>query len=798
MGTEPLSVEHLCTHCDVSQFNFKLSSELDLLTGIIGQDRAAEALQFGIKIKHEGYHLFVHGPAGVGKHTFVRQSLEQEAVNQLTPADWCYVIDFEQPHKPNALKLPAGRGHELRQDMQHLIEELHNVIPAAFDSEAYNARSKEKEDHFEEQREAAYTAFSEQAKSHNVKLIRTPAGYVLTPLQDGKALSPEMYRQLPEEERKHFDEIIEALQEQLTNLVRQEPKWQREFRDEMRKLNQEVATLAVSHLIEEVKTKYLDVNEVGDYLDHMQNDVVHNVDMFLAHDDGTSLVPQDPTDSPTNRRYQINLIVDNRTTNGAPIVFEDVPTYENLLGRVEHLSHMGTLVTDFMLIKPGALHCANGGYLILDANKLLMQPFAWESLKRALSSREIKIQSLGQLYSLISTSSLEPEPIPLDVKVVLIGERLLFYLLNSYDPEFSELFKVAADFEERIDRTPDNNLLYARLIATIAAKDKLLPFTAKAVARIIDFAARNAEDSQKLSTHMRSLADLLIEADHWCKQEKSDVVTDIHVQYAINKQTYRADRVRENIYEQIERGTVLIDLTNRAIGQVNGLSIIDLGNFSFAQPARITATVALGEGSIVDIEREVELGGPIHSKGVYILSAFLSSRFANKKPLAIDASLVFEQSYGGIEGDSASVAELCALISALSKVPVKQSLAMTGSVNQHGQVQVIGGVNEKIEGFFDVCARLGLTGEQGVIIPSTNVKHLMLKEEVIDAVKSGQFNIFPVDNIDEAITLLSDMPAGEPDSEGNYPEGSLYSRVQANLQQYLENKLEFSAAKSTD
>ena len=798
MGRETLTPEQLYTRCDAAQFSFSVSTELEPLTEIIGQTRASEALQFGIKIKHKGYHIFVHGPAGVGKHTFVRQSLELEASHQPTPPDWCYVIHFEQPHKPNALKLPSGRGHELQQDMQHLVEELHNVIPAAFDSEQYNARSKEKEDQYEERRDKAYSDFSDEAKAHDVKLIRTPAGYVLTPLRDGKALSPEMYRQLPEKEREHFDEVIAALQEQLSNLVRQEPKWQREFRDDMRHLNQDVATLAVAHLIEDLKNKYQDVDEVGDYLDQVQQDVVQNVDMFLARDDNTSVVPQDPTDSPTNRRYQVNLIVDNRETVGAPVVYEDTPTYENLVGRVEHMTHMGTLVTDFMLIKPGALHCANGGYLMLDANKLLMQPFAWEALKRALNSRELKIQSLGQLYSLISTSSLEPEPIPLNIKVVLIGDRLLFYLLNAYDSEFAELFKVAADFEEQVDRTPENNLLYARLIATIASKEGLFPFTAEAVARIIEFASRNTEDSQKLSTHMRSLSDLLTESDYWCKQQGAETVSHEHVQRAIDQQNRRVDRMRENVYEEIERGTILIDVKGSTIGQVNGLSIIDLGNFSFAQPARITATVSLGEGEIIDIEREVELGGPIHSKGVFILSAFLSSRFAIHRPLSINASLVFEQSYGGIEGDSASVAELCALLSALGKIPLKQSLAITGSVNQHGQVQVIGGVNEKIEGFFDVCARLGLTGEQGVLIPAGNVKHLMLKPQVVTAVKEKRFHVYPIETIDQAIALLTGLTAGEPDRKGKYTKGSVYQQVNASLEQFAQRKLEFSGSKTNE
>jgi len=755
-------------------------------------------LRFGIKIKQQGYHLFVHGPTGVGKHTFVRHSLEQEAAQQPTPADWCYVFNFEQPHKPNALKLSPGRGYELKQDMRHLVEELHHVIPAAFDSDQYHARSKEQEEQFDTRREQAYAAFSQEAKQHDVQLAHTPTGYTLMPMVNGKTVSREQYKLLPDQQRRYFDEVLEVLQEKLSDLVRQEPKWQREFREKIRELNQEVAIFAVAHLIDDLRQKYQDVVEICDYLEQVQNDVVHNVDMFLEQEEGSSVVPQDPAESPVNRRYQVNLVADNRDMSGAPVIYEDTPAYENLVGRVEYISHMGNLVTDFMLIKNGVLHRANGGYLMLDANKVVQQPFAWEALKRCLNSGEVKIQSLGQLVGIISAASLEPEPIPLDIKIILIGSRMLFYLLNTYDAEFGELFKVAADFDYQVDRTPDNNLLYARLIATIATKKNLLPFTVQAIARVIEFASRYADDSQKISTHIRSLSDLLTESDYWSRQQESDAVTYEQVQYAIEQQIHRADRVRDSIYQQIERGTIMIDVKGKAVGQVNGLSIIELGNFSFSQPARITATVSLGEGNIIDIEREVELGDAIHSKGVYILSAYLSSRFATDKPLSINASLVFEQSYGEIEGDSASVGELCALISAISQIPIKQSLAITGSVNQLGQVQVIGGINEKIEGFFDVCQRLGLTGDQGVLIPAANVKYLMLKPAVVEAVATNRFHIYSVQTVDQAISLLTGVEVGEPDSEGNYPEGTLYHRLRNNLDRFAQRKLEFSPSKAGD
>ncbi|WP_348225748.1 Lon protease family protein [Nitrosomonas sp. Is79A3] len=467
--------------------------------------------------------------------------------------------------------------------------------------------------------------------------------------------------------------------------------------------------------------------------------------------------------------------------SGAPIISEDNPTYSNLVGRVEHIAQFGALVTDFTLIKPGALHRANGGYLLLDVRKVLMQPFAWEGLKRALQSREIRIESLGQMYSLVSTVSLEPEPIPLDIKIVLFGDRIFYYLLQEYDPEFSELFKVAADFEERIERNADTHLLYARLIATLARKETLLPYDRYAVAKVIEYSARLVSDGERLSMHMRSVVDLLHEADYCARETGHVVVSASDIQQAIDAQIRRQDRVRDRLYEAILRDTLMIDTLGKVAGQVNGLAVIELGNFVFSQPTRITATSRLGKGELINIEREVKLSGAIHSKGILILSAFLAARYAKNQPLALSASIVFEQSYGVVDGDSASLAELCALLSNLANKPIKQSLAVTGSVNQLGQAQAIGAVNEKIEGFFDICAARGLTGDQGVIIPAANIKHLMLRQNVVDAAAAGQFQIYAVENVDQAISLLTGLPAGEADVNGKYPEGSLNQSVAERL-----------------
>jgi lon-related putative ATP-dependent protease len=489
------------------------------------------------------------------------------------------------------------------------------------------------------------------------------------------------------------------------------------------------------------------------------------------------------------RRYRVNVLVDHSRSEGAPVIYEDNPTYQNVIGRVEHRAQMGALLTDFNLIKPGVLHRANGGYLILDARKVLLQPYAWEGLKRALRAGQVHIESIGQMLSLLSTVTLEPEPIPLDVKVALLGDRLLYYLLAQYDPEFGDLFKVAADFDEQMDRSEENQEPYAQLLGTLARKEELRPLDRGATARVIEHSARMVGDAEKLTARTRQVADLLREADYWAAQNGNGVMTKADVEQAIDAQIYRSDRLRERMQEGIQRGTILIDTEGAKIGQVNGLSVIQLGGFAFGRPSRITARVRLGKGEVVDIEREVELSGPIHSKGVLILSGFLGSHYVQDKPLSLSASLVFEQSYSGVEGDSASSAELYALLSAIAEAPLKQSLAVTGSVNQHGQVQAIGGVNEKIEGFFDVCKARELTGEQGVLIPASNVKHLMLRKDVIDAVEGGRFHIYPIETIDQGMEVLTGMSAGERDDAGNYPEGSINHRVESRLAELAEKRM---------
>lgn len=797
---KPLPPEMVYRRCDPGQFSFQTTAELDSLDEIIGQARAVEAIQFGIGIPRDGYNLFSLGPAGTGKHYTVRHFLNARAATETAPPDWCYVNNFEQPQKPNVIGLPAGQGVMLRHDMEQLVEELRSTIPAAFETDEYRTRKQAIEGELKERHEKVFGEIKKLGEKKGVGLLRTPTGFIFAPVRNGEVIGPEEFEHLPPIERERLEADMAELQQQLQTAMREAPRWEKEGREKVKALDREVTNFAVGHLIEELRRKYAPLPQVVAYLNAMQQDMIEYADQFLSPPENpmAALMGVAPHHGPDGsaffRRYRVNLVVDHSHTQGAPVVYEDHPTYSNLAGQVEYTAQLGALVTDFNLIRPGALHRANGGYLMLDAHNILTQPYAWEGLKRALRSSEIQIESLGQMLGIVSTVSLEPEPIPLKLKVILVGERQLYYLLSQFDPEFNELFKVAADFEESMARSSENALLYARMIGTLARNESLLPFDRTAVARVVEHSVRVAGDSDKLSTHGRTLVDLLRESDYWARQGRRPVVCARDVQQAIDAQLRRLDRLRERYQEEIQRGAILVDTAGETTGQVNGLSVIQLGQFSFGHPSRITCRVRLGKGEVIDIEREVELGGPIHSKGVLILSGFLGGRYSAERPLSLSASLVFEQSYGGVEGDSASSAELYALLSALADAPVRQSLAVTGSVNQHGQVQAIGGVNEKIEGFFDVCKARGLTGRQGVLIPASNVRNLMLRHDVVQAIADGMFNIYPVETIDEGIEILTGIPAGQRDAAGQFPEGSLNRRVEARLMQMTEKRRAFEHA----
>jgi lon-related putative ATP-dependent protease len=790
---KPLSPRELCRSADASRFAWQTTADLADLPGLLGQDRAVEALGFGLGLRRDGFNVFALGPSGVGKLDAVRRTVEQAAADAPTPSEWAYVANFADPRRPRALELPAGRAAPLRRAMEKLLEELRAAIPASFESDDYRGRRKLLDERANEQGERAFSALQKDAEAEGIAVLRTPMGVAMAPTRNGEVMEPDEFQKLPEADQERLKEALARLQKRLQELLSELPALAARHREVVRKLNQEVAAFTVSHLLEGLRASFADVPAVGAHLDALQADVLENLDEFVAPEkaEGRDRRTRDPRPL---RRYSVNVIVDHECRTGAPVVHEDHPSHGNLLGRVEHLSEFGSLVTDLTLIQGGALHRANGGYLLLDARRLLQQPYAWEELKRALRSRQIRIRSLGELLSFISTVTLEPEPIPLDVKVLLVGDRMIYYLLAEYDPEFLELFKVAADFDESFERTPQSEDLYARLLATLARRAGLLSLDRSGVARTIDHAVRLAGDAERLSTRTDPLTDLLREADHRARARGAAVLEAGDVQAAIDGQERRAGRIPERMLDQVRDGTVLIDTRGAVVGQVNGLTVMQLGGHTFGRPARITASVRLGAGGkVLDIEKEVALGGPIHSKGVLILSGFLGARFGAERPLSLQASLVFEQSYGGVEGDSASCAELVVLLSAIAGVPIKQSIALTGSVNQHGQVQAVGGVTEKVEGFFDVCRAAGLRGDEGVVLPASNVRHLMLRRDVVEAAERGQFRVYPVSTVDEAIELLTGLPAGERGPDGAYPEGSFNARVEARLRTLTEKAKAFAA-----
>ena len=807
MPLKALAPRALKRRCDPRSLRFRTTAELEDIDEILGQERAIEALRFGIGIRSAGFNLFALGPNALGKHTTVRQFLDRKAAAQDTPADWCYIHDFEDAHRPKALRLPAGTGDKLQRDMARLIEELQTAVSTVFESDEYRTRLQGINEEFRERQSEAFEELQKRARGREVALVRTPVGLALAPMRDEEVMSPEDFRKLPEAERERAEKAIQELQQELQETIQQIPRWDKDRREKVRDVNREVTNFAVGHLIDTMRQDYKALPDVVAHLDAVQADVIDNVAGFIqppGGGDAQSATGQEPARAspgapgaagmPTFlRRYRVNVIVDNGGTKGAPVVYEDNPAQGNLVGRVEHLAQMGALITDFSLIQPGALHRANGGYLILDARKLLMQPYAYESLKRTLQAGEIRIESPGQMYGLVSTVSLAPESIPLDIKIVLVGDRMLYYLLSAQDPDFSQLFKVAVDFEDDMDRAAGRHMPYARLVATLARRDGLKPLNAAGVARVIEQASRLAGDSAKLSTRMGLICDVLREADHWASEAGRRVIGAQEVQKTIDSQTRRADRMRERSQEMIRRGTILLDTAGAATGQINGLAVLSMGGFAFGRPSRITARVRMGRGEVVDIEREVDLGGPLHTKGVLILSAFLSAHYATDRPLSLSASLVFEQSYSGVDGDSASSAELYALLSALAEVPIKQSLAVTGSVNQFGQVQAIGGVNEKIEGFFDLCKANGLNGGNGVLIPASNATHLMLRDDVIEAAAAGTFHIYPIKTIDQGIELLTGKPAGKRGKNGTFPAGTINRMVDDRLMALADARRSFAA-----
>jgi len=799
-GPVTLPIEQMYRRADLSQVSFQTTDDLQPVEGIVGQKRAVDAIDFGTRMHQPGFNLFVIGADGTRMHGAVQSLLKGRVVEKAEISDWVYVDNFADSRKPVAIKLPAGRALHFRDAMHEMIDDLKTALPAVFQGEDYQARRGAIDQAFQSKQQVAFSALHEKAAAKNIAILRTPTGFALAPLQDGKIVPPDEFGTWPESKRKEVQEVIQGLEKDLEQVVRQIPRLEMERRDEIRKLNRETARFAVGQSVDEARSKFTDLPKVIEHLEAARTDLVDNVMLFAMKADGddqqSASAPEWQGGNPF-QRYEVNVIVGHTAdVSQAPVVEELHPTLGNLLGNIEYMSQHGVLVTNFRLIKAGALHRANGGYLLLNVRNLLMEPFSWTALKRTLRQREIRIEDVGHFLGLTSTVSIEPDPIPLNVKIILFGDRILYYILASIDPEVREHFKILADFEDDVARSADSEAVHARLIASIVHNRNLKPIDRDGVALVIEHAARLADHSGKLSLLVDHISDLLAEADCWATEAKRRVIGRGDVQRALEEKTKRASRLRDRSQESILQGVALIDTAGSRLGQVNGLSVLELGGFRFGRPTRITCRVRPGAGKVVDIEREVELGGPIHSKGVLILSGFLAGRYALEAPMSLFASLVFEQSYGGVEGDSASSAELYALLSALSGLPLRQDLAVTGSVNQHGDVQPIGGVNEKIEGFFDICRARGLTGTQGVLIPKSNVQHLMLRQDVLDACADGRFSVFPVATIDEGIALLTGCPAGIRNQSGEFADGSVNRRVEQQLAAYARIRQSFGQRSS--
>ena len=799
MAITKLTSDQLYRKCDPSKFDFNTTADLEERLSALGQDRAIHAVELGIHIKSRGYNLFCLGPEGTGKTSLVKRILEKEAKNRKTPDDWAYVYNFDEPYKPLAMSFPAGQAAEFAKDVDELLDELSDSLPEIIESEEYKAALGIIRQKYKSKKEEYINVLQKKAKGKRVSLLHMQMGLVVAPMKDGEVLSPDAFEQLPEEEKKLVMEDLNAMQEEIENATQDLPRWEEKQKREITILREKFVRSAVKDPIDALRKKYKS-QQPSRFLKQIQDNILDNIDDFVPTDSDRQAAATGADEDPLQQllskmkqpeedkfaKFKVNVIVKNVPDSGAPIITVDYPTQGNLVGKVERIQQYGALLTDFTLIKAGALHQANGGFLLLDARKVLEQPYAWDSLKRAIASKRVKIEAPSEETS-FTTISLDPEPIPLDIKVVLTGDFEIYELLSERDPDFRDFFKVEADFGMIMDRNAENEVEYAKLIGSLSKKKQLRSLNRQAVARVIEYASRMADDAGKLTAHISSIGDLLREADYWARVSNSKQIGKNHIDQAIEAQIYRSDRIKKAMLEEIDKGTILMDVKGERVGQINGLVVYDFSRYSFGKPARITTQVRIGKGDFMDIEREISMSGPIHTKGVLILKSLISNRFAKHSPLSLSASIVFEQSYGGVDGDSASSTEYYCLLSAIANLPIKQSIAVTGSINQFGEIQPIGGVNEKIEGFFDVCAHDGLTGKQGVVIPRTNVDNLMLRADIVQAVEEGRFTIYAIDTVDDGIEILTGVKAGKLDNKGNYPKGTVNYMVEESLRQYYQD-----------
>jgi len=793
-NTLRVPVKQLRRTCNARSLKFKTTSELTPIDGRVGQDRAVKALDFGLSIEAAGFNVFVSGPPGTGRSTELKAQLARIAATRPAPRDWCYVFNFRDPARPRALSLPAGRGHQLSHDIDELLTAVRSEVPRAFESDEYIQRHEQVGREVQAQREQFFEALQKEAGERCLMVNVTPMGITTVPMIDGKPITKEQYDVLTEE-RKHE---LQALTAELDSIIAQmTPQLRRMDRGAqllLAELDKQVMVAITSPRLDELKRGYAEEAAVVEFVDALGADMIEHIDGFRSSEEAQQPpaipgLPAMPRDGVFNR-YKVNVIVTHPADATAPVVLEESPSYYHMFGRIDYRSSFGSMVTDHTMIKPGALHRANGGFLVVQALDVLTQPLVWDTLKRALRTGQIRLENLGEQFSVIPTTTLSPEPIPLSMKVAMIGTARVFQILQSADEDVQKLFKAKADFTTDVERIDEHVQLYARFIAKQVADLGMRPFDSPAVAQVIEQSSRMVADQRKLSLRMMDIVDLLVEADYWACDDQSAIVGATHVGKAIEQKVYRSNLIEERVQEYITDGTIKVDVAGAIVGQVNGLSVFDLGDYSFGRPSRITARVSMGRGQVINLEREISKSGPSHSKGFLILQGYLNGKFAHRQPLSFAASLTFEQVYDEVDGDSASSTELYALLSAITDVPLKQGIAVTGSVNQLGEVQAIGGVNEKTEGFYAVCKARGLTGEQGVMIPRDNVRNLMLKPEVVQAVADGRFHIYAVSTIEQGIELLTGVPAGKLRKNGTYAEGTMFRRVTDTLAEMTKRAME--------
>lgn len=787
-----LSANELHRTCDPKTLHCESSAEIGSLGAIIGQERAVRAMRFGLDIRDWGFNIFVAGMPGTGRTTAVERFLEEIAVTKLTPMDWCYVNNFEDSYRPHALGLPAGKAREFQRDVMGFLKTVIRDIHIAFEGEEYAAQQENSLRSFHQQKGQIFDKLGEMARQNGFGLQATPMGIIPIPTKNGEPLSDEDFLKLTESEREKLKETREEIREAVEAAMRQMHALDNSAREAVEQLDQQVVHFVLDHSMAVLVEKYRQLPNVLAHLNSIQSNILENVTQFKPEAEEKERQAPAQKRTPIDK-FRVNVLVDRSKLQGAPVVVEMNPTYSNLFGRIEQEAFMGTLITDFTLIRGGSLHRANGGYLVLPAEDVIRNPFTWESLKRCLHNRQITIEEPFE-QPVFTTKSLRPEPIPLDVKVILIGHADIYRLLLAFDEQFRELFKVKADFDYQMDRTNEHIQEYTGFVYNLCEMEYLTHLDSSGLARVVEHGSRLAENQDKLSTRFGEIADVIREANYYAKQEKAELITASHIVRAIEERFYRSSLIQERIEELIAKDVIKIDVFGMAVGQVNALSMLQLGDISFGQPSRITASIGLGKSGVVNVEREAEMSRPIHTKGVLILSGYLAQVFAQDKPLSLNAHLVFEQNYGAVDGDSASSTELYAILSALSEIPIKQSIAVTGSVNQKGEVQAIGGVNEKIEGFFAVCKAKGLNGKQGVMIPASNVCNLMLKQEIVDAVDCGQFHIWSVASIEEGVEVLTGVPAGKKENGSFVPDG-IFARVNLRLAKMAEEMARFGSEK---